>query len=60
MHADIKPDNFMFRTLIDIGSAPNERVVVDNLRLVDFGTSFSVEEYNHNAEELVARYYRAP
>lgn len=50
----------MFRTLIDIGSAPNERVVVDNLRLVDFGTSFSVEEYNHNAEELVARYYRAP
>lgn len=27
-----------------------ERLVVDNLRLVDFGTSFSVEEYNHNAE----------
>ena len=34
--------------------------MVDNLKLADFGTSFSVDEYNYNTEYQVARYYRAP
>jgi hypothetical protein len=38
----------------------NERNVVNNLILADFGTSFWVEEYNSLTEYQVARYYRAP
>jgi serine/threonine-protein kinase PRP4 len=48
IHADIKPDNF----LMDLS--------LKNIKLADFGTSFSLEEHSTDIEYLVARYYRAP
>lgn len=48
IHADIKPDNF----LMDLN--------FKTVKLADFGTSFSVEEYSTDIDELVARYYRSP
>lgn len=62
VHADIKPDNFLFKQSLDLkkNEKLNERNVVNNLILADFGTSFWVEEYNSLTEYQVARYYRAP
>jgi serine/threonine protein kinase len=48
IHADIKPDNFLLT--LDLLK----------IKLTDFGTAFSVDEYNREIDELVARYYRAP
>ena len=48
IHADIKPDNFLLTEDLS------------KIKITDFGTSFYVEEHNHEIDELVARYYRAP
>jgi serine/threonine-protein kinase PRP4 len=48
IHADIKPDNFLLT--LDLAK----------IKLTDFGTAFSVDEYSREVDELVARYYRAP
>ena len=50
VHADIKPDNFLFKETLELkkNEKLSERTVVNNLILADFGTSFWVEEYNSN------------
>lgn len=48
IHADIKPDNFLFT--LDLHS----------IKLADFGTAFSIDEHSTDIQYLVARYYRAP
>lgn len=58
IHADIKPDNFLFKTLPN--SKMSERQLVNNIKLCDFGTSYTIEQHNNKVEEMVARYYRAP
>jgi serine/threonine-protein kinase PRP4 len=58
IHADIKPDNYLFRVLPH--EEMKEKVFVDNIKLCDFGTSYFLEEHNWKRDEMVARYYRAP
>ena len=58
IHADIKPDNFLFK--VSPTSKMSERQLVNNIKLCDFGTSYTIEEHNTKVEEMVARYYRAP
>ena len=41
IHADIKPDNFLFKKVPS--SSMSERELVDNIKLCDFGTSYTIE-----------------
>ena len=60
IHADIKPDNFMFKEVpIEVGRQ-EDKSIIDSMKLVDFGSAMWVHEHSSHVEYQVARYYRAP